>query len=739
MDELVLAEQGSFLTANARGDIPVDDPGALGFFCRDMRFLSGFTLRLNDEEIPLLGVDAHGYWQTLTYSTPEVALNKGKTLPSNIVLRRTRYLAAAERQDGLPALRERIAVTSYNRVPIDMTVDLTVTADFRDIFDVRGFLHGAPAPADAPAFPRRDTIVLMHHGRDRVRRSTVCTLDPAPALLGPLETNEGARAHYNLVVAPGTTSTIDLYIEPFIGEGNEGAEAAPTISFDLGLSEAVASHRRWIEEECTAIETDNPALNATIARSVQDLRLLLQDQSTGPYIVAGVPWYAVPFGRDGIITALQTLMLDPDLAVGTLRFLAAHQGRALDPSRDEEPGKIMHEMRAGELVGAGLAPFGPYYGTVDATPLYLVLLGRTLQWIDDDDLVRALEPTVRAALSWLDAYGDPDGDGLIEFERKAGRGITNQGWKDSADSLQFPDGSYADAPIALVEVQGYAYEARLAAAAVLRRLGDEGGASLQDRKAAALRERFNAAFWLDAESFYAQALDGSKRPAPAVTSNVGHALWSGIVDEERSAPVAARLLSADMCTGWGVRTLSSLYPSYNPLSYHNGSIWPHDVSIVAAGLKRYGHDDAAATLLAQTVDAAQGFVDARLPELYGGLPRGVAERGPAPYPVSCSPQAWAAGSVILLLQSVLGLEPDAARGVVRLRPILPPGVRRVAVRRLRVGAVLLDLRIEQTEDGGYAVESTIQGGGGRRTIVRRGEEAVIALPNAVVTAGTARS
>ena len=343
---------------------------------------------------------------------------------------------------------------------------------------------------------------------------------------------------------------------------------------------------------------------------------------------------------------------------------------------------------------------------MDGTALFLVLLGRVMQWTNDTALVRELAPAVRAALDWLDRYGDLDGDGYIEFQRKAGQGLANQGWKDSGDSLQFPDGTFPQAPIALVEAQGYTYDARLAGAMALRAIGDEPAALREEQKAQELRERFNQDFWLPEERFFAQALDAGKRVVPAVTSNAGHALWSGVVADDHAAVVAERLLSADMASGWGIRTLSTAYPSYNPLSYHNGSVWPHDTAIVAAGLKRYGHHRGAATLLAQVVAAATGYADARLPELYAGLPRAAADRGPVPYPVSCSPQAWSAASVFLLLQSALGLDADAPAATIRLCPLFPPGLHRVSLSRLRVGTSIVDLEVEVIGDGNYRVTAT---------------------------------
>jgi len=691
MDEVVLKEQGVFLTTDASGEISAR-PGALGLYYQDTRFLSRLELRLDGSAAPLLDRDDHGYQATFTYGliAESHLFDPQQTYPPNILIQRTHYIAHPP--TGQPgALRERLTLTNFNREAREVTLTIILAADFVDMFKVRGFSELQMGDYDAASVPRPDLLALGYTGRDGLRRQTLCQFSPPPQEITTLTASDhGATAAYRLRLEPQQPVTLEVEITPVVGPAPDSGARPP---FDTALAALAASHQAWTERECTAIETDHPAINRIIAQSLHDLRLLRQDHPTGPYISAGIPWFAVPFGRDGIIVAMQMLMVNPQVAVGTLRYLASHQGAHSDPTRDEDPGKIMHEMRSGEAVTTGAAPFGPYYGTVDGTALFLMLLGGTLEWLADPALARELEPAARAALAWLDTYGDVDGDGFIEFQRKAGGGLANQGWKDSGDSLQFPDGSYADAPIVLCEVQGYTYAGRLAGARLLRLLGDDGATAEQTAKAAALRQRFNSAFWLADEGIFAQALDGHKTPVPAATSNAGHCLWGGIADEDRAPLVAQRLLAPDMLSGWGMRTLTTRYPSYNPLSYHNGSIWPHDTSLVVAGLKAYGHDAAAADIFGQVAAAGAGYPDSRLPELYGGLTRREGERGPIPYPVSCSPQAWAAGSVFLMLQSALGLRADAALGTLTLRPVLPVGMRQVTLRRLQLGPLTLDLEI----------------------------------------------
>jgi glycogen debranching enzyme len=413
-----------------------------------------------------------------------------------------------------------------------------------------------------------------------------------------------------------------------------------------------------------------------------------------------VPWYAVPFGRDAIITALQTLMYNPSIAEGTLRFLAAHQGTTVDPFREEQPGKIMHELRRGELARLKEVPHTPYYGTVDATPLFLVLFVESMEWLDSDDLFADILPAALRALEWIDRYGDIDGDGYLEYRAQRPGGVVNQGWKDSFNSVQHEDGSISDAPIALVEVQGYVYQAKMGMARLLRRRGDTDTADRLEREAQDLRARFNRDFWMEDLGFYAQALDNQKRQVRSITSNPGHCIWSGICDLDKAHAVATRLMEPDMFSGWGLRTLSSESPNYNPMSYHNGSVWPHDTALIALGLRRIGRSEEAIQLVAGLIEAGFRFDDARLPELFCGFPRDQRfNSSPAAYIVSCSPQAWAAGCVFMLLQSMLDLRPDAAAGTVYSDPVLPSLFTRVELRHLRVGRHQVDLRVDPGPDG----------------------------------------
>jgi glycogen debranching enzyme len=455
---------------------------------------------------------------------------------------------------------------------------------------------------------------------------------------------------------------------------------------------AEEEYGRW-QDRCAKIRSDGELLDLAIRRSIADLRLLRND---GPmrgehYIAAGIPWFTTLFGRDSIITSLEALPFMPDIARETLQVLAAWQATEDDPERDMEPGKILHELRVGELARTGELPHRPYFGSIDATPLWLILLDETYRWTGDLEMVRSLWPNALAALNWIDAYGDRDGDGFVEYERRTPAGLLNQGWKDSGDAIRHRDGTLAVAPIALVEVQGYVYDAKRRMAVLADRLGDAGLARRLNEDATTLQRRFDEAFWMPDVGFYAIALDGEKRQVGTITSNPGHCLWSGIVPPEHVDAVVDRLLDPAMDCGWGIRTYASGQPGYNPVGYHTGSVWPHDNALIAAGMKRVGRHDAADRVATRIFEAAQHSPDSRLPELFCGFDRGLADV-PVPYPVACSPQAWSAATPLSLLQTMLGMQADAARNSLELdRPHLPSWLGKVTVHELRVGERTVDL------------------------------------------------
>jgi glycogen debranching enzyme len=452
--------------------------------------------------------------------------------------------------------------------------------------------------------------------------------------------------------------------------------------------------RAW-KAGCTSIETDNQFFDGLVSASVRDLHALVTPVAGGRLLAGGIPWYVAPFGRDSLLSAYQALMLRSSLARETLLVLAALQADAEEPWRDAEPGKILHELRSGELARLGLIPHTPYYGTIDATPLFVMLAASYFRWTADEETLDALLPSLDRALQWIDRYGDCDGDGFVEYQRRSGAGLANQGWKDSEDAIVHADGSLAEGPIALVEVQGYVYRAKQEIAIAYEALGHGDRARELRAQASALKKAFNDAFWNAEEGTFALALDGRKRQVASVTSNPGHCLYCAIVDPEKAQPLAERLMAPDMFCGWGVRTLSSDSPAYNPMSYHNGSVWPHDNSIVAAGLKRYGFAEHTERIATAVYEIAAHARDSRLSELYCGFDRS-SGAGVVEYPVACMPQAWAAAAPFMLLQAVLGVNAHAAKRTLSvIQPKLPDWLKRVTVRGLRVGEASVSLAFTQ--------------------------------------------
>ncbi len=697
MDYLALSDDNTFLVSDHLGNIPTGGDRTLGMYHDDTRHLSLLDLRLNGEPLSLLcSGDEDVYRTTALLSNPWLRNGDDHIAPGSIGLLRSRVVSGG--------VYEEMILTNYSRASLHLELSLDAAADFADLFQVRGF----PLERSGTLRPPREEpmgLLLSYDGGDGVRRLTRVAYDTPPDEIAHTgqeqpDTNDtvrrtfpstGARLVWRLDLPPGGERRLELTFTPCTGEVTAPDAGQRTYQTESRRQEA--SYAEW-RDGATLVETDNQPLNRLLARSALDLRALTGTYPTGRLPVAGIPWYAVPFGRDSLITALQTLSFRPELAKGTLRFLAAHQSTQDDPWRDEEPGKILHEMRFGELAGTRQIPHTPYYGSVDASPLFVMLFARTIQWTGDRQLYEELLPNVHRALEWMERHGDLDGDGYLEYRTRSERGIDNQGWKDSGDSVLYPDGTQVEPPIALVEVQAYAHAAKSWLATVVRQMGDASLADRLEREATALRERFNQDYWLEDAGFYSLALDSEKRPIRDATSNPGHALIGGIVPPDRAERVAARLLAPDMASGWGVRTRAAEDPNYNPMSYHNGSVWPHDNSLIAYGMALSGLRDGANEVARQIFAAAPHYRLDRLPELYCGFAPGETGLGrPADYPVSCSPQAWAAGTPYLLLQSILGLEPDALTNTLRVDPHLPSWLERVEVRNLAVGESRLHLRI----------------------------------------------
>ncbi|MDQ6773161.1 MAG: amylo-alpha-1,6-glucosidase [Candidatus Dormibacteraeota bacterium] len=686
-DRVILKHNDVMVVTDRNGDIPAGNIGGLGIYRSDTRFLSTYELRLNGERPILLNnsVD-RAYMATFQLVNPKSPASEGESSipPQSISIRRSRFVHQG--------MHERLGLQNCNRFPVSLELELRFDADYLDIFEIRGYHRTAILGVREAAHPTESGLLLGYRGRDDVHRTTEVVFQPLPVI-------QDGKATLALHLKPHETFV--LLIDILAGMNEE--EFADEFHFDAALNSLERTYAAW-NRSSTRFSTDNERLDGGLLwRNLEDLRVLCDDRPTGLYPTAGVPWYAVPFGRDALITSFQTLALNPDLARGSLRYLARHQGTEVDAAREEEPGKILHEIRFGELANLHQVPHTPYYGTVDATPLFLVLLVELIDWTGDVDLLSELTPNLVAALEWIDRFGDLDRDGLVEYTQHSHLGVRNQGWKDSWDSLLESVGTPAPLPVALVEVQGYVYHAKAGLARIFNRLGRTEHGTRLAKEAEALRVCFERRFWMPGEHFYAQALDRDKQQVAAITSNPGHCLWSGIADRGRAAHVARRLVSPGMFSGWGVRTLETRSVSYNPMSYHNGSVWPHDNSIIAAGLRRYGHASEAELVARSVLEACMRFSDNRIPELFCGFGRdGRFNSGPGEYLVSCSPQAWGAGALFHFLQTLAGVRVDALAGTLRIDPVPTTLYRRLRVEGMRVGDGELDFTVNL--EGGPRVQ-----------------------------------
>lgn len=667
----------AFAVMDAYGDIGAVKDTAEGLYYRDTRYLSTFELRLAGRRPLLLNSFVHEDKAALSVemTNPDVERDNQVSLAHNtIFLQRTKFLFG-------PRCHERIGIRSYSEVPQRLRIDFLYDADFRDMFEVRGTHRQSRGHSNARV-RSAGSVEFSYAGLDGIERRTLLEFSPAP-----IATSEN-RATIEVIVAPH--QQVSLFVTVSCDEANVKAPLAATF---LSGYKKIRNARRAATASIATITSSNPSFDELICRSTADVYTLVSNGQWGPYPYAGIPWFSTVFGRDGIITAILMLWIDPLVARGVLRTLAATQATEIDPASDAQPGKIIHEMRHGEMARLREVPFGKYYGTIDATPLFILLAGMYLDRTGDLQTLRDIWPNICAALHWIDEYGDRDGDGFVEYARANESGLINQGWKDSFDAIFHADGSDAIGPIALCEVQGYVFAARTAAARMAELLGFPDIASGQAFNAEQLRENFERSFWCEEIGSYALALDGAKRPCSVVASNAGHALFSGIATPERARRVATRLLSPDSFSGWGIRTIAAGQARYNPLSYHNGSIWPHDNALIAMGFAKYGLQREASRVFAGIVDAGRHQDLSRLPELFCGVARHP-YRAPTPYPVACAPQAWAATSIFGLLSACFGLELAFHDNEIRFKnPILPEFVDEVVIRNLRLGNASVDLRV----------------------------------------------
>ncbi len=656
---LSVLDGSTFVVGDRLGDVREEAGREHGFYCADTRFLSRWVLRVDDAPLELLGLDQSSHFAAQFFLTPHVGADEAA--PCSIMRRRLIDHVWIE----------EVTVVNHRHEGSEVRVVLEVDTDFADLFEVK---DGVVAAREVSCHHDDGTLTLAYERAGFQRSVTISTSCPATV------SRHGFA--YLLRLAPGEQWSNTFTITPHA--------AQPGIAFTLRKPRGTlaelsrsksAEHEEWLAR-APVLQTQDAALMRTYRASLSDLDALRlhPDLSGGETLpAAGLPWFMALFGRDSLITSFQALPYLPGLAATTLRVLAAAQAESRDDFHEQEPGKILHELRFGELTARGERPHSPYFGTADATPLFLILLDEYHRWSGDEDLVRALEPNARAALAWIEDSGDADGDGYIEYScRNRATGLVNQCWKDSWDAIQFADGTLARGPIATCEIQGYAYDARRRAARLAREVwGDDELARDLDRQASDLRECFRRDFWMPERGCHALALDGEKRQVDSVTSNIGHLLWSGLLDEAEAAATAERLLEDQLYSGWGVRTLGTREAGYNPLGYHTGTVWPHENSLIASGLARYGHRDAASTIASAMLGAAP-FFEHRLPEVFAGFPASMTTV-PVAFPTASRPQAWAAGTPLLLLSTLLDLQPGCTDADVQV----PGGTGRVTLRSQR--------------------------------------------------------
>ncbi len=673
-DAIVIKQDNVFLVTARDGSLPAGDGHGFGLWYRDCRFLSAYELLIGGQPpVALQASDALG----------SSALHQLTDAERAVAVRWERSVAAP----GL--LTERLAVANHRGERVRLRLDLRLAADFEPMLAARGLVpRGAGSPARVEV--DRAGLSFRIRGRDAVVRTTAVEFGEQPARIAP---------------GPGASAEVRFEVDLAAGAAHE-----LTLRFRVSESGAAPALARPAADAVgrTRVTTGDVMFDRVLARSLRDLATLRSSLGAHSYYSAGVPWYATLFGRDSLIAAMQMLAFEPDVAADTLRLLGGLLGREHDDAREEQPGKVLHELRVGEPAALGETPFARYYGTADATPLWLALLCDHADWSGSLGLFLELRPQVDAALRWVDRHGDLDGDGLIEYRPRTADGLVNQGWKDSRDGVPDAGGVPLEPPVALVEVQGYAIRALRGIATLLERDGDSARADELRNRAGRIEVALER-FWLPGTGSYAIGLDASKRPGSGLTSNPGHLLWAGALSADRARSVRDTLMGDALFSGWGVRTLAAGHPAYNPIGYHTGSVWPHDTALFACGLREYGLDEDFGRLFGALLEAAAGFADHRLPELIGGHARSPDE-SPVPYPVACRPQAWAAGAIPQLLTAGLGLRPDGLSRTLRVvRPMLPPWLDWIEVEGLRVAGATVRLRLERSGDQVAVAEARADG------------------------------
>lgn len=673
-----LKQGDAFAVFDDHGDIGATGGTPEGLYFNDIRFLSRYELLFEAQRPLLLGsvVQDDNAALSVDLANPDVHEGDAISLPRDTIsIERTKFLWQA-------VCYERIGIRNHAPNETRFTIELRFDADFRDLFEIRGTAR--PHRGRVHALIRKGFVEFRYEGLDNVMRRMELRFHPAPIHI------EANLARFNFELEPHARASI------FISALCEDRNRPKCRDFGLAFRNLRRELRGKIEQTST-VASSNHRFDEVCSRSISDLSMLLTRTPEGLYPYAGIPWYSTAFGRDGVVTAMLLLWLDPTIAKGVLKYLAATQAKTFDAAADAEPGKILHETRKGEMASLGEVPFKLYYGSVDSTPLFVMLAGMYFDQTGDFRTIQEIWPNIKAAIEWIDKFGDKDGDGFVEYARLSEQSLVNQGWKDSYDSIFHADGSLAEGPIALCEVQSYVYAARAQAAKLATRLGDLNLANKLAQKALSLRRNFEAAFWCEDLGTYALALDGFKRPCRVRTSNTGHVLFGGIASRHRAERVARTLLGRDFFSGWGIRTVANGEARYNPISYHNGSIWPHDNALIALGFARYGLTSEASRLFEALFDAA-GWQDLlRLPELFCGFIR-KPHRGPTSYPVACAPQAWAAAAPFGFLTASLGMQLSyEANSIVFVNPCLPKFLDHLQIGRLKLCHTQCDLKFHRYE------------------------------------------
>ncbi|MFC5067705.1 glycogen debranching N-terminal domain-containing protein [Flaviflagellibacter deserti] len=674
-----LKHNDTFAVLDTNGDLLAWEGNPDGLYNRDTRHLSHFELRLNGARPMRLSsnVESDNAALTADLTNPDFFEGDRLALPKDTIhLHRLKFV-----WDG--ALFERIAIFNYDDEARRLRVSTTFDCDFADLFEARGQRRPGRGVRCVDVIGD-GTVRFAYAGLDQVERTTELAFWPIPDRIEP------SFAYYDMILGPQEKRVMFVRIacNPKDLASWEGKEYFREFAY-------MRRSLRQANNRSLRIASTNTLVQNVIRQSMADLTMLTTETPYGAYPYAGIPWFSTAFGRDGIITALMMLWVDPGMAKGVLSLLAHTQAKVADPFQDAEPGKILHEMRFGEMAALREVPFGLYYGSVDSTPLFVMLAGAYLSRTGDVETIRSLWPNIQAALGWITNHGDVDDDGFVEYRRQRDTGLVNQGWKDSVDSIFHTNGDFAEGPIALCEVQGYVYAAWREAAAMARALGHDKNAITFDRRAEDIRKAFEEKFWIEELGTYAIALDGQKRPCAVASSNAGHALFTGIVHPDRAKRVAALLMEPESFSGWGIRTISTSAARYNPMSYHNGSIWPHDNGLIALGFARYGLKDAVLKVFKGLIEAAGEIELNRLPELFCGFGR-KQRQGPIGYPVSCSPQAWAAATPLALIQASLGLTLEHSTGDVRLNlPVLPDFIDKLCLHNVTLGEGGCDLLVSR--------------------------------------------